>query len=237
MSTEINFPKKLPLVPLKDTVIFPQSIMSIYINDINSQKLVQKAFDENKFLFLSCLQEPEKDSNKVYRVGCVALIMRMKNLSDGKLKILVQGLTRASIESYDNNHACLSHFFQKEKSLSQKDKENLEKIKNSLKQLAPFKESLSHEILVLLNTIKKPGQFCDMLINNLDVQTKELQKILETTELSQRIEYLKKIIQDELEVSQLKGRLQKLIKTELPRPLLPSPENFKPYNINSYKKE
>ena len=64
MTKEMNFPKKLPLVPLKDTVVFPQAIMSIYINDIDSQKLVKKAFEESKILFLSCLQDSEKDSKR-----------------------------------------------------------------------------------------------------------------------------------------------------------------------------
>ena len=163
--------------------------------------------------------------------------MRMRDLSDGRLKILVQGLTRASIENYEKNYVHLSYFSQEEKTLSQKDVKNLEEIKNFLKQLSAIKESFSHEILVLLNTVKEPGQFCDMLVNNLDVRTKDLQKVLETIDLSQRIEDIRKMIQDELEVSQLKGRLQKLIKTEMPRPLLPSPEHFKPYHINSYKKE
>ena len=229
----------MPLVPLKDTVVFPQSIMSIHINESSSKDSIKKAFEKNKLIFLSCLQEPEKDLQKVYRIGCVGFIMRMKTLDDGCMKILIQGLERASIDRFENNIVYLSYFQTKdtEADLSEEDNASLKEIRDSLKQLSETKESFSHELFLVLNSVKSPGHFCDMLISNLEIKTKDLQKALETTDVSERVKITKKVVKDELEISALQGKLKNLIKKEMPKPLLPSPENFKPHQINSYKKE
>lgn len=238
MTTKITFPKQMPLISLKDTVVFPQSIISIYINEDQAQQAVQKASEGNKLIFLSCLQDPERDSKKVYKIGCVGFIMRMRNLNDGRIKILIQGLERASIDKFEKDNVYLNYFQDsKPKKLSEKDKDSLKEIKDSLKKLSQMKESFSYELLLVLGSVKDPGHFCDMLINSLDLGTKDLQKALEVIDVPERIELTKKIIKDELELSKIQGRLQKLIKKEVPRSLLPTSENFKPQQMNNYKKE
>ena len=238
MTEPLTFPYRLPLVSLKDTVVFPQSIMSVYINEPVSKKAVQKAFKSNKLIFLSCLQEPDKDSLKVYRIGCVSFIMRMRSLEDGRIKILIQGLERASIDRFERNSVYLSYFQKLEKSaLPENSKKLFEEVKGSLSRLSKARESFSKELILVLSSVKDPGHFCDMLLNNLDLKVKDLQKVLETVDLSKRIQLTQKTIQDELEICKLQGRLKKLIRKELPKPFLPSPESLKPHQINQYKKE
>ena len=239
MTQQMTFPEQMPLIALKDTVIFPQSITSIYINESDSKKIVTKAFEQNKLIFLSCLQDLDKDAKKVYRIGCVCFVMRVRNLDDGRMKILIQGLKRASIDRVEKDQAYLSYFQQtdEEFNLSEEDKKSVEEIRISVKQLSQVKESFSNELLLVLSSVKNAGHFCDMLVNNLDLKAKDLQKILETINIQKRIEMTKKTIKDELEISKLQGRLQNLIKKEIPKPFLSSSENFKPQQISSYKKE
>lgn len=238
MTKKDTFPPKLPLVSLKDTVVFPQSIMSIYINESPAKKIIQKAFEGNKLVFLSCLEDPDKDSKKVYRVGCVAFIMRVRNLNDGRMKILVQGLKRASVDHCEKEIVHLSYFESNEnKELSKEDKEKFQEIKDSLKHLSQVKETFSQELILVLDSVKEPDHFCDMLINNLDLRTKDFQKGLETTDLSKKIAFSYKLVKDELEILKLQGRLQKLIKKEIPKPFSPSAEYLKPQQVNDYKKE
>ena len=239
MRTQTTFPKQMPLVSLKDTVVFPQSIISIYINEPQSKQAVQKAFDGNKLVFLSCLRDSETDPKQVYRVGCVGFIMRMRSLDDGRVKILIQGMERASIDSFEEGNVFLSYFKkeEKEQKLSDNDNPPIEEVKDLLKQLSQVKESFSHELLLVLDSVKETGHFCDMLVNNLDLKIRDLQKVLETLDIQERIQIVKKAVQDELEISKLQGRLKKLIKKEIPNPPVTSSEIFKPYQVNSYKKE
>ena len=232
------FPKFLPLISLKDTVVFPQSIISIHINSAHSQKLVQESFASHKLLFLSCLENPEEDSKKVYKVGCVGFIMRVKSVNEACLKILIQGLKKARISEIKNDRVSLDYFSNNEnKKDLEKFKKTIKEMRDLLKQLSQFKETLSHEILTVLNSVKDPNQFCNMLINNLDLKPKALQKALEMSDCEEKLEFTRKLIQDELEISRLRGRLQKLIKNEMPKPLLPSPKDFKYQQGNNYKKE
>ncbi len=241
MTSLLTFPKKIPLVPLKDTVVFPQSIISIYVNEISSQNSIKKALNHNKLIFLSCLQAPEMDSKKVYKIGCVGFIMRMRTLdNDQKMKILIQGLQRASINKIENNTAHISYFQKTNEkiNLSEENKNDLVEIKSFLKQLSQTKESFSNELFLVLNSVKSPGQFCDMLISNFDLKTKDLQKALESLDINERIKMTKKIVQDELEISKLQGQIKNLIKKDLPKPVVSSPENFKTqHQVNNYKKE
>ena len=153
------FPKFLPLISVKDTVVFPQSIISIYINSSASQKLVKETFSSHKLIFLSCLENPEEDSKKVYKVGCVGFIMRMKPVDEGCLKILIQGLKKASISEIKDELVSLNYFSSEEVKLSEKNRQDIEEIKESLEQISQFKESFSHEILAVLNSVKSPVQF------------------------------------------------------------------------------
>ena len=110
MTSPLEFPNQMPLVSLKDTVMFPQSIISVYINEPEDQKTVQHAFQDNKLIFVSCLQEPDRDSKRVYRTGCVSFIMRKRVFKDHRIKILIQGLKRASIESVEDRKVFLNYF-------------------------------------------------------------------------------------------------------------------------------
>ncbi len=239
MAIELNFPKQMSLVSLKDTVVFPQSIISLFINENQAKKAVQKAFEGDRMIFFSCLQEPETDSKKVYRMGCVGLIMRMRNLGDGRVKILIQGLKRASIDRAEGDTVYLT-YFQKEKkkgSLKEKDKKNIQDIKQDLKQLAQIKESLSPTLTLVLDSVKDPGHFCDMLISSLGLRAMDLQKSLEIIDISERIYWTKTTVRNELEISQLRGRLERMIKKEIPKPFLPSPGSFMSSPAGHYKKE
>lgn len=230
------FSKKLLLVALKDTVVFPQSIISIYVNSENSKKGVKKAFETNKLVFLSCLKEGiEEDSNKVYKVGCVGLIMRIKQTRDKRLKVLIQGLRKAQIEKMEGDTVHLNYFPENKEALSEKQKLFIENIKQLLDQLFELKNLLSQDLLAVLKSVKDPIQFCNMLIHNLDIKTAELQKFLEIESLDEKLVVTQKILQDSIEMSALQGRLKKIIKSSS-HPLLPPYDTPPPFSPQ-YKKQ
>lgn len=240
INKSFTFPKQMPLIPLKDTVVFPQTIMSLYINDVNSKNNIKKACKNNKLIFLSCLQNPGTNPNKVYKTGCVSMVMRMKVLENNRMKILIQGLKRAAVNKFENQQVHLNYFqhINQDKHVSEREKRTIQEIKDSLRQLSQTKKTFSRELFLVLNSVKSPGHFCDMLISNFEPKLKDLQKALETIDVRERIKMAKKIVQDELELSKLQGRLQNLIKKDLPKPLFPSSEPFKSPSIgNSYRKE
>lgn len=237
-----NLPKELSLVPLKDTIVFPQAILSIYITDKKSKELVSQAYEQNKLIFTSAFETSNADSSNVYKVGCASLIMRMKNTSDGKIKILIQGICRATIKKFskDFSKVELDYFIENiEDTVSAKQNKAVEEIKSLLKELSRFKESLSPEFLLVISSIKNPGQICDLILGNLDLKSEELQKKLETFDVNERLRVVKNSILNEMEISKLQGRIHSLLKKELPKPFINPFENkqYQAGRNNSPKKE
>ena len=164
--------------------------------------------------------------------------MRLKTVDNTCLKILVQGLKKASIVDIKKDIVSLNYVSNNETALSETNKKELKELKELLKELSQYNESFSHELLAVLNSVKDPFQFCDMIINNLDLRVKALQTALEITALEEKIQLTKKLLQDELEISKLKGRLHSLIKSEIPKPLQASSKDFRSQQEwGSYKKE
>ena len=207
-----NYPKKLPLITLTETVIFPHGVTSIYINDLKSKEIIEKAFLKDRLLFLSCLEDPRSDANKVFRHGCVAFVLRKKEMENGKLKILVQGLARAFIENCSKSQVELKYFKEQNlDDLSKKEIETFEDIKQSVKILSETKDSLLHQVHLVLDNVEDPARYTDMLISSLGLNMKTLQKCLEAKELSKRVKLCKNLIDKQVEAAHLREKINKMV--------------------------
>ena len=97
----LSLPETLPLIPVRDIVIFPYMVLPLFITREKSIKALEEALSKDRLVFLVAqknLSEEDPSPKDLYRVGTVALIMRMLKLPDGKIKVLVQGLSKASIK-------------------------------------------------------------------------------------------------------------------------------------------
>src|SRR5215813_5936465 len=97
---QIKIPETLPVLPLRDIVIFPFMIVPLFVSRERSIKAVDQALAENRMIMLSAQKDPDNEEPKageLYDVGTVAIIMRMLKLPDGRIRILVQGIARAKI--------------------------------------------------------------------------------------------------------------------------------------------
>src|SRR3982751_5361807 len=102
MEQQLQIPEELPLLPLRDIVIYPFMIVPLFVSREKSIRAVDKALGEDRMILLTCqkdLDKEEPQQDDLYKVGTVAVIMRMLKLPDGRIRILVQGVSRAQIES------------------------------------------------------------------------------------------------------------------------------------------
>src|SRR5512144_30230 len=108
--TQVKIPDVLPVLPLRDIVIFPFMIVPLYVSRDRSIKAVDKALADNRMILLAAQKRQDDEDpgpDDVYSVGTVALIMRMLKLPDGRIRVLVQGVGRARITSFDDEPAHL----------------------------------------------------------------------------------------------------------------------------------
>ncbi|PYV64158.1 MAG: endopeptidase La, partial [Acidobacteria bacterium] len=107
---QLQIPSELPLLPLRDIVIYPFMIVPLFVSRDRSIRAVDEALGENRMILLVCqkdLDKEEPQQEDLYKVGTVAVIMRMLKLPDGRIRILVQGVSRAMIESVNPGGECL----------------------------------------------------------------------------------------------------------------------------------
>src|SRR5712691_8582378 len=103
---ELQIPNELPVLPLRDIVIYPFMIVPLFVSREKSIRAVDEALGENRMILLASQKDLDKEeptANDLYKVGTAAVIMRMLKLPDGRIRILVQGLARAEIESVDTS--------------------------------------------------------------------------------------------------------------------------------------
>src|SRR6185369_16052506 len=101
---QLQIPDELPLLPLRDIVIYPFMIVPLFVSREKSIRAVDQALGEHRMILLTCqkdLDKEEPQQDDLYKVGTVAVIMRMLKLPDGRIRILVQGVSRAQVESVD----------------------------------------------------------------------------------------------------------------------------------------
>ncbi|MCY4512931.1 MAG: endopeptidase La, partial [Bdellovibrionales bacterium] len=233
-------PDILPLVPLKNTVVFPQSLLSIYVSQEKSKKALLSAWKDKRMIFTSALENPEGSANQVYQTGCVSLIMRVKEMTDGRIKALIQGLSRAHLKEVQEKEFLQAHIQPHEEldtyNLSEQEKQYFLEVKNLLSKLAQTEEGFSPDFFLIIEGIKNPGLVCDLIISNLTLKLSDSQQALETSNIKDRLILTRNLVQGEL----LQGRIQKLIKSRISKQKTtstPPVQSFQYTGINSSKKE
>jgi len=193
---EIPIPEELPLLPIRDIVIFPYMVFPIFVGRSFSIKAIEEAIENHdRYIFLTLqkdkdIEEPGGDD--LHQIGTVATILRMMRLDDDRIKILVQGVARGKIEELRKEAELYKVKIQ---TLEEKEtyEENIEveALKHSIKDLIDKAVSLGKQIipdlLDIIKSVEEPGKLADLVASILDLKSEEAQKILEITDPLERL--------------------------------------------------
>ncbi len=220
----IEFKETLPLLPIRDLVVYPFMILPLFVGRDSSIKAVEEALNNTDRLILLAsqkdIQAERPTPDEIYEMGTVAMIMRMRKLPDGRVKILVQGLTKARITSFTDTAEFYNvnvekvHPVEPEESqnvveaLMRSARENLEKVINVGKVLSP-------DILMVLEDIQDPGRLADLIASNLNLKVEEAQIILETLDPTERLHRINDILDRELEIYAMQAKIKSSAKGEI----------------------
>ena len=219
----IEIPEILPLIPVRDIVIFTYMFLPLYVGRESSIIAVDEALDNDRLILLATQKDPNNDNpipGDIYSVGTVAMIMKKFKLPDGRVKILVQGLMKATIKEYKKqkpyfqvaiNQApdpVISDIAPEVEALMRNVKEQCEKIL-SLKGL------VSTEVIEILDNVDEPGRLADLVASNLRLKIEESQQILELINPLERLNRVNEHLTKELEVSTMQAKIQSQAKEEM----------------------
>jgi len=220
---DFEMPEQLPLLPVRDTVVFPHMVLPLFVGRPASLAAVKQAMEENRLIFLAAqkaLVEEEPGKDDIYRTGTVAMIMRMIKLNDGRVKILVQGMTKGRIEEYLREEP----FFEvRIAPLSEPEFAELplevealmRTVQNQLNQLQAITNTLSPEVMVVVHNIEDPGGLADLVVSNLSLKISQAQELLEECDPVERLAQVNDLLNKELELASMQNRIQLQAKEEM----------------------
>ncbi|HIC87696.1 MAG TPA: hypothetical protein EYP03_05795 [Aquificae bacterium] len=212
-----KLPEVLPVLPLRDMVVFPLMIAPLYVGRDFSLKAVEEALSKDKLILLVPQLDKEKDNIKsedLNKIGTVAIILKAMKLPDGRMKLLVQGLERAQIEKILQERP---YFLAKVKHLEDQafielDEEThayVNLIKDEVEKLATYGKGIPPEIIALLKTIEDPSKVADLVAGNLDMDFSTALDLLNTINVKERLKKIIELLEKEIAFLQFQEEIKR----------------------------
>jgi ATP-dependent Lon protease len=220
---QLEIPDALPLLPVRDVVIFPFMIVPLFVGRERSINAVDSALTKDRLVFTATQKDITKedpDPEDLYRTGTVCMIMRMLKLPDGRVKILVQGLSRAQIKDFTQTRPSYTVAIDKIKEPSVEPvpveiEALMRNVREQLEKLASLGKVVFQEVMMVLDNIVDPGRMADLVAANLGLKIDEAQSVLETLDPIKRLEKVNDYLIKELQVAQMQVKIQSQAKEEM----------------------
>jgi ATP-dependent Lon protease len=224
MSSELDLPAEaleLPLLPLRDVVVFPHMVIPLFVGRPKSIKALEMAMEAGKGILLVAQKSAAKDEPEVddmYHIGCVANILQMLKLPDGTVKVLVEGIQRARIERIEDRQAL---FVGEIVPIPMEEGGNHEVEAMRRAILAQFdlyiklNKKIPPEILTSLSGIEEGGRLADTIAAHLPLKLEQKQEVLEIFEIAPRLERLLSQLEAELDILQVEKRIRGRVKRQM----------------------
>ena len=220
--SQVEIPEVLPLLPIRDIVIYPYMMLPLFVGRDISIRAVEESLSRDRLIFLVAQKNSSEENptpSEIHKVGTIASIMRMLKLADGRVKILVQGLSKGEVDTFTRERPFFEVKIRKVieptlqevpievEALMRTAKEKIEQILN-LKNLPP-------EIVMVTDNISDPGVLADLVASNLRLKIEESQAILEIFDPIERLKKVNDLLSRELELSTMQARIQNQAKEEM----------------------
>jgi ATP-dependent Lon protease len=220
---EIEIPDTLPVLPVRDIVVFPYMILPLFVGREMSIKAIEYSLSSNRMVLLLT----QKDLNienptpeDLFTVGTVALVMRMLKLPDGRVKILVQGLSKAKALNYSQTEPFFKASVEKVEDekhdkLSIEDEALVRNVKGQLEKAVSLGKSILPDIMGVVENIEDPGRVADLVASNIGLKTEQSQEMLEITDPIQRLKRIGEIMSREIELLTVQQKIQSEARGEI----------------------
>jgi len=219
----ILIPNPLPLIPVRDVVIFTDMLLPLFIGRERSVRAIEEAVKQDRLLLLATQKDPgteEPSPEQIYQMGTVGRILRVLKLPDGRVKALVQGIAKARILEYVRKRSWYRVKIETITEASNKPV-NLEiealmrnVIEHSEKILA-LRGELTSDVGAILQSIEDPGKLADLVASNLKLKVDESQQLLELIDPIQRLKQVNNLLSREVEMSSMQAKIQSEVRDEI----------------------
>jgi ATP-dependent Lon protease len=218
-----EIPDILPLLPIRDLVVFPYMIVPLRVTRPVSMEAVTKALEADERLCFLVAQRDASDDDpspqSFYRAGTIGMIMRMRKLSEGGLKVLVQGLCRARIQRFVSESPCYRVRLERSEDRILPRSLGVEALLRSVRQnidkLSALGKSVQPELSMVVQSVDDPGRMADLVASNLTLKVPEAQELLELDESMQRLTRVNQTLEKEIGILEVQSQIQNRAREEM----------------------
>jgi ATP-dependent Lon protease len=198
-------------------------ILPLFVGREASIRSVEDALSKNRLIFLASQKEITEENpspDTIYQTGTIAKIMRMRKLSDGRVKILIQGEAKGRIKSYVKTSPSFEVSVEKLEDIVNASpgvefEALIRTAKEHIEKIIALGRVLSPDILLVLDDVTDPGKLADLIASNLGIKVPDAQKVLETVDHKERLKLVNEILAAELEVLQMQQKIRSQAKDEM----------------------
>ena len=219
--TLVDVTSPLPLLPLRDVVVFPHMVIPLFVGRAKSIKAMEISMEGGQHILLATQRnasQNEPSYNDLYRVGCVANILQMLKLPDGTVKVLVEGIQRASILDLSNNNDYFSVHCEliKDDTVVGPEHEALRRtILGQFEQFVKLNKKISADLFSSVSSLEEFSRLSDTIVAHLPLKIEDKQEILETSSVVKRMEKILEHIETELDILQVEKRIRGRVKRQM----------------------
>jgi ATP-dependent Lon protease len=221
----MQIPSELPVLPLRDIVIYPFMIVPLFVSRDRSIKAIEEALADNRMILLVSQKDVNKEEPKqedLYEVGTVAIIMRMLKLPDGRIRILIQGLSRSRV---DNVNASGDYVRAKVTPVSEPlAPENslevealLRNVRGSMERAASLGKNISPEVLAIIANLEDAGRLADLSASNLELKVEDAQSVLDIFDPVPRLRRVNDLLSKQIDVLTVQQEINTQARADIDR--------------------
>ncbi len=214
-------PKQLPLLPLRDLIIFPHMMMPLFVGREKSINALEDAMSKQSDIILAAQKDAKTNNPEpkdIYNVGTIGTIIQLLRLPDGTVKVLVEGKRRVRIKNYIQNDA----FFVGQYEDIPEEVENpveaqalLRSVKGTFEAYVKLNKRIPPEILMRVSSIDTEGELGDIIAAQLNLKLEDKQKVLEIFDPSKRLEHLLNLMTGEIEILEVEKKIRSRVKKQM----------------------
>ncbi|SDG55121.1 ATP-dependent proteinase. Serine peptidase. MEROPS family S16 [Onishia taeanensis] len=214
--------QSLPLLPLRDVVVYPQMVIPLFVGREKSIQALEAAMAADKRILLVAQREAgqdEPDTSDLFAVGTVAEIMQLLKLPDGTVKVLIEGAARADVGDItvvDEGYSRAEVTLRESEPLTEREQESLVRVLlNQFEQYVKLSKKVPNEVLNSLSGIEDPSRLVDTICAHLSLKIGDKQQLLEMDRVRDRIEHLMALIESEIDLLQVEKRIRSRVKDQM----------------------
>jgi len=220
---DTQIPDILPLMPVRDVVVFTDMVLPLFVGREKSLRAVQEAVAKEGYLLLATQKDPgieNPNTDEIFSTGTVGRVLRMLKLPDGNVKILVQGCAKAKILKYTRKRSLYRVKLEMiteptVDDISLEIEALMRNVREHCEKILVLRGEMTGDIITILQSVEEPGKLADLVASNLRLKIEDSQKLLEVIDPVERLRQVNDLLSREVQLSSMQAKIQSDVKDEI----------------------